>query len=65
MNASLLKLDDVKAKTSLSKAMIYSLIARKEFPAPVKIGGAARWSSLEIDDWIERAIAARDAQEVA
>lgn len=51
----LLRLADVKRRVGLGKTMIYHLIGEGRFPKPCKITPfAARWSELEIKDWIER-----------
>jgi len=43
----------VEEKTGLKKSQIYELIARGEFPAPVKLGKrASAWRSDEVDRWI-------------
>ena len=62
MTDTLLRINHVTAATSLSKATIYRLINRKEFPAPAKIAGSARWSSGEIDAWMKKALDDREEQ---
>lgn len=55
--ATLLKLEQVKQKTGLSKTAIYT---SPDFPQPVKIGSrSVAWVDSEISDWIERKIAER------
>ena len=50
----LLKLKDVIAMTSLSKASVYRQMNDGEFPASVKIGPrSVAWVSTEIESWIE------------
>lgn len=48
----LMTLQDVQAKVKLGKSMIYQSIKAGTFPAPRKVGAAARWRSDEVDDWI-------------
>ncbi|MEO9633119.1 AlpA family transcriptional regulator [Roseibium sp.] len=49
----LLKLDEVKAKTSLGSSTIYRYIDDGLFPRPRKVGAmAVRWLESEVDDWI-------------
>lgn len=60
-----LKLREVVDIASLSKATVYRLMERGEFPKPVKQGRSSRWSSLEIHDYIESLKKARtDSEEV-
>ena len=61
----LLTLDDVIRATGQSRSSIYAKIKSGEFPAPVKIGSASRWSYRELEEWAEAHIAARDAEEKA
>lgn len=50
----LLKLKDVIAMTSLSKASIYRQLKEGTFPAPVRLGPrAVSWILSEIEEWIE------------
>lgn len=48
----LLKLSEVMHRVGLGKTRIYELAAKGLFPAPLKIGGASRWSELAVDGWI-------------
>lgn len=50
--SAVLKLAQVEERVSLKKSTIYQMIARDEFPAPTKIGGASRWLDSTIDRWI-------------
>jgi len=54
-----LRFDAVKAATGLSRSTIYDRITRGEFPPPVKIGRASRWSSAEIREWMDARCAER------
>lgn len=50
----LLKLRDVKARTSLGHSTIYRKMAAGTFPKPRQLGpGCVRWMESEIDYWIE------------
>lgn len=50
----LIKLKDVIAMTSLSKASIYRQIKAGIFPRPIKVGQrAVAWVLDEIDSWLE------------
>lgn len=57
---TLLKRDAVTARTALPKSTLYALIAKGDFPAPVKLTGAkaVAWSSHAVDGWIAARIAA-------
>lgn len=56
----LLKLKDVMATTSLSKASIYRQMKAGTFPASVAIGPrAVAWDSREIEEWYEERKALR------
>ena len=60
------RLPSVKARTGLSRSVIYRRIAAGDFPAPVKLGErASAWDSREIDNWIATRIAERDAKVAA
>jgi prophage regulatory protein len=50
----LLRLPQVIARTALSRSTIYELMARGEFPRPLKVSGARlnAWSAEEIDHYI-------------
>jgi prophage regulatory protein len=55
----LLRLQEVKEITGLSRSSIY---ADDDFPKAVKIGPrAVAWVEIEIQDWISARIAARAA----
>jgi prophage regulatory protein len=43
----------VKAATGLSRSTIYEKISQGTFPAPIKIGRASRWSTIELRSWME------------
>lgn len=43
----------VEAKTGLSRSQIYALMARGDFPKPIKLGPrSVAWIESEINDWI-------------
>lgn len=39
-------------RLSLSKRQIFRLNSCGKIPAPIRIGGAVRWSAEEISDWL-------------
>lgn len=57
-----LRLDQVKARTGLSRSTIYAYVREDRFPAPVAISTrCVAWIESEIDDWIAARIATRKA----
>lgn len=57
----LIKLEEVKRKTTLSRTSIYKLAVENLFPKPVTAIGRSRvWVEEEIDDWIRARIAERN-----
>ena len=50
---NLLTITDVMNRVNLSRSMIYQLLKHDNFPKPKKIGRSVRWSSKQIDEWIE------------
>ncbi len=54
MPISVLKLPFVIQKTGLSRSTIYSLISKKEFPAPIKLSQrSVGWVESEVESWLE------------
>lgn len=58
----LIKLDEVKYLTSLSRAAIYKRIALRTFPAQVKLGTTSVWLESEVIEWIRSKVHERDQQ---
>lgn len=57
----LIKLEEVKRKTTLSRTSIYKLVVENMFPKPVTaIGRSRAWVEEEVDDWIRARIAERN-----
>ncbi|MFP6709395.1 MAG: AlpA family phage regulatory protein [Alphaproteobacteria bacterium] len=52
MKEELIDIATVCRRISLSRPAIYRQIASGNFPAPLKIGRAARWREEAIDAWI-------------
>lgn len=58
MKKSLIRLSEVLKRTGYSKAWVYALMSRGQFPQSVKIGARAiAFIESEIDDWIDQRIA--------
>ena len=58
----LLTLHDLVDRTGLSRATLYREISAGQFPAPLKVGRASRWSAAEVAAFIELRKAARDME---
>jgi prophage regulatory protein len=62
-NISILRMQQVTARTGLSRSSIYLRISQREFPAPAKLGlRAVGWSSADIDAWIAARLNAHKRQ---
>jgi prophage regulatory protein len=58
----LVRFRGVQRKVPYSRASIYRLMKERGFPRPKGLGGrAAFWDEAEVDEWIARRLAARDA----
>jgi len=54
MNERLLRIQTVTELTGLSRATVYRLLERREFPAPFRISErAVAWRASEVQEWIE------------
>lgn len=57
-----LRLEQVKARTGLSRSTLYAYVREGRFPAPVAISErCVAWVEGEIDGWIAERIASRRA----
>ena len=55
----MLRRRDVQTRTGLSRSTSYRRVAEGTFPKPVNLGGrTVGWIAAEIQDWLERQIAA-------
>ena len=60
----LIRLNDVKKLTGLSRSSIYAMINTGRFPRQVRLGErAVAWPEPEISDWIEQRIEKSSLQE--
>jgi prophage regulatory protein len=51
---ALLRLPTVQALTGLSKTTIYTLVARHDFPQPIRRGSrCTRWRSGDVTAWLQ------------
>jgi predicted DNA-binding transcriptional regulator AlpA len=51
-------------KLSLSKRQIFRLNSCGKIPAPIRIGGAVRWSEQECNDWLSAGAPDRQTWEI-
>jgi len=50
---TIIKLPELVQKTKISRATVYAMIARNEFPRPVRLGRrAVGWRAEDIEAWI-------------
>ena len=50
----LLRIDEVLEIVGVSKSVLYEMIARNDFPRPVRISlRAVGWRQRDIDEWLE------------
>lgn len=62
MAERILRLPEVKARTSMGRSTIYDAMARGDFPQPMKLGlRAVGWIESEVDAWVEARKAQRKA----
>ncbi|EHH1180607.1 AlpA family transcriptional regulator [Vibrio vulnificus] len=63
MTTRLIRIDEVKYLTGLSRATIYRYMKNNMFPHSINLGsGATCWSSEEVQTWIAERIAERDSK---
>ncbi len=66
MGAILIRINEVKIRTGMSRSGIYQQIADGKFPKQVKLSSGARsagWVCSEVDQWVNEQIAFRDLGE--
>ncbi|MFT6901165.1 MAG: prophage regulatory protein [Colwellia sp.] len=62
MSTKLIRLNQVIARTGLSRSRIYQYISEDNFPSNVSLGGrSVAWVDSEISAWIENVIGQRDS----
>lgn len=54
----LIRLPEVENIIGLKRTQIYEMVKTGSFPAPVKIGGASRWSLRAVSAWMNKLVAA-------
>ena len=57
MTHKILRLDNVKSKTGLSRSTIYRLMDEGHFPHQINLGfRAVDWLETELDNWLDEKI---------
>lgn len=55
--ARFLRVQTVMERTGLGRSTIYAMVARGDFPQPIKLGPrASAWLEAEVDDWQQRRV---------
>jgi excisionase family DNA binding protein len=54
---------EVANMLGISTRHVWSLVARKELPAPIRLGRSARWNVDELRHWLSRGTAASVGQQ--
>jgi len=63
---TIIKLQEVKSKTALSRSAIYLKISQGEFPKPISLGArSVGWIESEVQDWIKERIECSRTQDKA
>ena len=57
-----LRLPEVERRVGLKRATIYRMIATGEFIPPVKLRNSSAWPEHEVNAWLAKKLAARDAR---
>ena len=50
----MLRVGELAEKLGVTTRHIHNLVQWGKMPAPLRLGGAVRWSESHIDKWIER-----------
>ncbi|MDR9499739.1 MAG: AlpA family transcriptional regulator [Hydrogenovibrio sp.] len=57
----LIRMNEVRKLTGLSRSYVYALAAKGQFPKPVKLSErSAAWIESEVKNWIDERIQQRD-----
>lgn len=60
-NIRVLTIEEVMAKLSIGRTMVYKLIIEEGFPKQIKVGRCSRWVESEVDEWLRGRMAHRQA----
>ncbi len=59
MSDKLLPIESVMEEIGVKRTKLYAMVARGEFPEPIKVGALSRWPQSDIVEFQERQKAAR------
>lgn len=62
MTEQLINITQVRDRFKCSTSTVYRWIERDLFPKPIKIGGMARWSEHDLDEFVKTAVKRRGGQ---
>jgi prophage regulatory protein len=65
MSDKLLPIESVLDAIGVKRTKLYAMVARGEFPQPVKVGALSRWPESEVVAFQEKRKAARSGQAVS
>ena len=60
MSKEFYNIEEVCAKLKCAPSTVYRWIAQDEFPEPVKFGRMARWTSDDLNDFLDVAVQRRN-----
>lgn len=61
---NIITLERVTEKTTLGRSTVYNYMKAGRFPASVRLGERhVGWVESEVDDWVQKQIAARNADQ--
>ena len=52
-DADLMNVHEVLARLTVSRTTLYSLLAKQQFPQPIRLGRCCRWPRSEVEGWLE------------
>lgn len=56
-NEALLKFEEVRRRVGFERTMLYGLIRKGEFPAPLRLSHrCSRWQASKVQQWIEEQV---------
>lgn len=63
VHMKILRIKEVCSRVSLSRTLVYDMVARRNFPPAIRIGArASGWLESEVDAWIKARAEARSAR---
>lgn len=63
MNSKILRMRDVKERTTLSETTIYRRIAENTFPRQIRLGAnSVGWFESDIEDWLAACVSSSEQE---